>query len=133
MWKRALLYWWPLAVFNTANVLLREFFLDTLIGETAANLAAVFFMVIVTLLYTWLVVVKMRPSGLWNALMYGAWWVLFTFVAQVIFNLIIKGWSVKLFIHSFNFQNSPCWLAIYLSMFLSPFLMYVFRYKAIRL
>ena len=133
MWKRALLYWWPLPVFNTANVLFREYFLEWPVGNFTANQLTVTAMVIFSLIYTWLVIVKMRPTGLLNALQYGAWWVLFTLVAQFGLNIALKGWSLNHFFHIFNFKNPPFWLVIYLCMLLTPLLMYIVRRKAIRI
>lgn len=132
MWKRALLYWWPMPVFNTANVLIREFVLEGPVGGLTASQISVSALVVVTLLYTWLIIIKLNPSGPKSALAYGGWWLLFTVVAELIFSTILKGWSLSRFFQSFDFQK-PLWLIVYLTMFLSPLLMYFVRRKAIHL
>jgi hypothetical protein len=119
-------------VFNTANVLFREFVLEGPVGGLTASQISVGALVVVTLLYTWLIIIKMNPSGPKSALAYGGWWLLFTVVAELIFSTLLKGWSLSHFFHSFNFQH-PLWLVVYLSMFLSPLLMYFVRRKAIHL
>ncbi len=133
MWKRALLYWWPIPVFNLANMIAREFFVEKILGETIANQLYVAALLFFLLVYTWLVIIKMRPSGPAGALNYGMWWMLFTFFSDMASDFVLKGWTLQSFFKSFNFSGTPLWLIIYGSMLLVPLLMYYARRKAIHI
>lgn len=133
MWKRALLYWWPIPVFNLANLIVREFFMEKILGETASNQLYVAALLFFLLIYTWLVIIKMRPAGPAAALNYGLWWMLFTFFSDMASDFVLKGWTLTYFFRSFNFNGTPLWLIIYGSMLLMPLLMYFARRKAIHI
>lgn len=140
MGLRALLYWWPIPVFHSVNIVIREFILEKTLADSTANLLSFVALVLFVLIYTWLVIIKFYPKNTKHALQYGSWWLLFTVIAhlfmvfaQFLLNVILKGWTLQHFLNSFQLQNLTFWSIIYLCMLLAPVLMFHLRKKKIKI
>lgn len=133
MWIRAFLYWWPIPLFHAFNVLGRELFLEDYLGVAYATQVSVILLIVFVIVYTWLSIIKMHPSGLKSSLKYGSLWMAYTVVAMIIINIVLGGFHWNNLLMKFNFEGFPYWLIIFLSMFFMPPVMYLLRRKAIHI
>lgn len=133
MWKRALLYWWPIPLFHAFNVFAREFFIENYLGKIPALQLSTGVLLLFVFVYIWLSIKRMYPSGLRAAIGYGFWWLLYTLIADIFMNFVMSGFQFNSFLRSFDSGGFPYWLVIFLIMFVMPPAMYLIRRKKIRI
>lgn len=115
------LWWFPMLLIATGNGTLRDLWYKQFIDELAAHQLSTVSLMLLSGIYTWIIIAKFPPESGRQAIWIGVMWMLLTLVFEFSFGFV-RGRSWSFMLSEYNILEGRIWILIPIWLCLLPYL-----------